>query len=59
MRTIKEELIWLKEWSSHDEVNKALQEWIRNYNEKYLHSTLGYLSPEVFEENYYKQRISS
>jgi putative transposase len=58
MRTIKEELIWLKEWSSHDEVNKALQEWIRNYNEKYLHSTHGYRTPNWMEENYQEQKIA-
>jgi len=58
MRTIKEELIWLKEWSSHDEVNKALQEWVENYNESYLHSTHGYRTPNWVEGNYQELKIA-
>jgi len=58
MRTIKEELIWLKEWSGHDEVNKALQEWIENYNKSYLHSTHGYRTPNWVEENYQELKIA-
>ncbi len=38
----------------------TLFEYIEGYyNRKRLHSTLGYLSPEMFENHYYKQRISS
>ena len=51
-RTMKEELLWLKEWTSPFELVDALGEWIDYYNRKYLHSSLGYMTPEKFEEEY-------
>ncbi len=52
MRTLKEELLWLREWKHVDEMDRALTTWIEYYNESYLHSTLGYKSPNAFEETY-------
>jgi len=51
-RTMKEELIWLREWTSPFELADALGKWIEYYNGKYLHSALGYKSPMKFEEEY-------
>ena len=51
-RTMKEELLWLKEWTSPFDLIDALSNWIAYYNEKYLHSTLGYKSPIKFEKEY-------
>jgi len=45
MRTLKEELIWLREWTSPFELAEALETWIEGYNAEYLHSALGYRSP--------------
>lgn len=55
MRTIKEELIWLREWSSSEELTKALKDWAMNYNSEYLHSTLNYRSPLEAERSYYNR----
>jgi transposase InsO family protein len=52
MRTLKEELLWLREWNSSAEVIAALDIWIESYNRGYLHSALSYRSPEKFEEDY-------
>lgn len=52
MRTIKEELLWIREWSSAAELKDELAEWFREYNTNYLHSTLGYRTPERFEAEY-------
>lgn len=52
MRTLKEELIWLREWSSVNEVTTELDKWIKNYNETYLHSALGYRTPNRAEKAY-------
>jgi transposase InsO family protein len=52
-RTMKEELLWLREWRSPFELTEALAKWIEDYNRSYLHSSLGYKSPEKFEEKYY------
>ena len=58
MRTLKEELIWLKEWSSHHEVEEAIKSWIKSYNESYLHSVHGYCSPVWAEQNYKKREAA-
>ena len=39
MRTLKEELLWLREWPGEREIKIALDRWIEEYNESYLHST--------------------
>jgi len=51
-RTMKEELLWLHEWTSPFELAGALSSWITNYNQSYLHSSLGYKSPNQFEEEH-------
>ena len=48
-RTLKEELVWLREWTSPDVFFQAFDRWIVEYNNSYLHSALGYRSPEAFE----------
>jgi putative transposase len=53
MRTLKEECLWLKEWTCPFTLITALEAWITTYNEHYLHSALGYKSPGQFERDYY------
>ena len=55
MRTLKEELLWLHDWHSEEEVSEAIRKWIVEYNSDYPHSALGYRSPEQFERAYYEQ----
>jgi len=52
MRTLKEELLWLREWPNSTQLTEELDRWIEYYNESYLHSTLGYSPPNQAEENY-------
>jgi transposase InsO family protein len=49
MRTIKEGLVWTNEWRNQEEIAKASSVWVETYNNEYLHSSLGYLSPCAFE----------
>ena len=49
---IKEELLWLREWRDPYEVSAAVSNWIEQYNESYLHSALGYGTPNQVEETY-------
>jgi len=52
MRTMKEELLWINEWTSHSELVAALDRWIHFYNHQYLHSALGYKPPITAELNF-------
>jgi transposase InsO family protein len=54
IRTMKEELFWLREWKGEAELNKGLDKWVDYYNRNYLHSALGYRSPIQVEEDYCK-----
>lgn len=48
-RTIKEELLWINEFETPMEAKRRIEEWIDWFNREYIHSTLGYLSPNDFE----------
>lgn len=53
VRTLKEELLWLREWTSPFELAEALESWIeRDYNQNYLHSSLGYRTPAQAEQDW-------
>jgi len=52
IRTMKEELLWLREWHSPSELTTALNTWVEQYNESYLHSALGYRPPNQAEMEY-------
>jgi len=57
-RTMKEELLWLREWTSPFDLVDALKDWVNYYNHRYLHSALGYKSPIRFEEEYQKSQFT-
>ncbi len=57
-RTMKEELLWLREWTSPFVLADALSSWIKYYNRSYLHSALGYKSPMQFEEEYQNSQVT-
>jgi transposase InsO family protein len=52
MRTLKEELLWLREWTSALDLERALAAWVDWYNMRYLHSALGYRTPCQVEQQY-------
>ena len=54
MRTFKEEVIYTNDFTSLDEAVLAIENWISFYNNQYPHSSLGYMSPKAFEQNYYQ-----
>ena len=53
IRTLKEEGLWLQEWTCPFALVSALAAWIDDYNAQYLHSALGYTPPRQFEREYY------
>ena len=52
IRTLKEECLWLREWRSPFEVGDALAWGFESINVSYLHSSLGYRTPESFEQQW-------
>jgi transposase InsO family protein len=53
-RTLKEELLWLREWTSPFDLAEQLKNWVDYYNDRYLHSALSYKAPNQFEKEYNK-----
>jgi putative transposase len=52
IRTLKEECLWLQEWTCPLKLMHALKDWLAHDNEHDLHSALGYQSPRPFERDY-------
>jgi hypothetical protein len=48
-RTLQEELVWLRKWTSPAAFFAALERWLANYKASCLHSALGYRAPNVAE----------
>lgn len=57
MKTLKSEEVYLQQYRDQDEARTSIQHFIEEvYNQKRLHSSLGYLSPDSFER---QQRTDS
>jgi len=51
IKTLKDEEVYLWEYRTIEDVQRRIPHFIRDvYNEKRLHSSLGYLPPNEFEE---------
>ena len=55
LRTLKEALVWRHEWTSPAVFCDARERWIAGDNQGYLHSALGYRSPEAFEAEHFNR----
>lgn len=52
MKTLKQEEIYCNRYRDFDDLSAHLEEFIENYyNQRRLHSALGYRTPEEFEQN--------
>jgi putative transposase len=58
IRTMKEELFWLREWENERELGLELDKWVEYYNRNYLHSAHGYRTPIQAEDEYLKNNSS-
>jgi transposase InsO family protein len=57
IRTIKEEEVYLSDYQSFEEANERIGEFIESvYNQKRIHSSLGYLTPSEFEEQWQEEQ---
>jgi transposase InsO family protein len=49
--SLEKELVHRRSWSGRREARSAIFEWIEGwYNRRRLHSTLGYLAPNNYEQ---------
>ena len=48
MRTIKEDLVWVREWDSSFAFERAFKNWVEAYNSDFPHMSLGYQTPQQF-----------
>ena len=48
IRTMKEEVIWLRDWDSADELREALLAWQVRYNTRRPHQALGWKPPAEY-----------
>jgi putative transposase len=55
IRTIKEELVWLQDWDSADELRLACASWLDHYHHHRPHQALGWLTPAEYRAS----RLSS
>jgi len=52
IRTMKEDLIWIREFKNIFDFKSALKTWTHSYNEEYPHSSIGYYTPCEYERWY-------
>jgi putative transposase len=45
---MKEELVWLQDWESADELRVAIARWLDGYNHRRPHQALGWLTPAEY-----------
>jgi len=48
IRTLKEEVIWLRDWERVDEVRAAMVAWVQRYNHERPHQSLDYATPAEY-----------
>ena len=55
IRTLKEDLIWPREWSGYQQLENALKRWVKNYNEDFPYSSIDYLKPAQYKQKHLTQ----
>ena len=53
IRTLKEQLLWVRTFETVEELRHALLEWAELYNERWMIQRHGYISPAQRRREYY------
>jgi putative transposase len=48
IRTMKEEVIWLRDWNTAAELREALTTWLVKYHTRRAHQSLGWMTPSEY-----------
>jgi putative transposase len=57
IRTMKEEVVWLRDWQTADELREALERWVVLYNVRRPHQALGWKTPSEYRADKLPARI--
>ena len=49
-KTIKNEEVWINEYETFEQAYEGIAIFAKKYNEKRLHSSIGYVPPNEFEQ---------
>ncbi len=49
-KTVKNEEVWLNEYETFDQAYEYIARFVKKYNEKRLHSSIGYVPPNEYEQ---------
>ena len=52
IRTLKEDFVWTREFSSPFEFVENFKEWVEDYNNDYPHSSLNYSTPSEYKKEH-------
>ena len=58
-RTLKEDLVWPRDWFGFQQLHAALTHWFRAYNHDFPHSSLHHLTPSQYEANHQQKLTAS
>ena len=58
-RTLKREYIWAREFASHQDAEMAIEDAFVDYNQRRIHSSLGYLTPFEYLEAWKKGVVTA
>jgi putative transposase len=58
IRTLKEEVIWLRDWDTVDQVRQAVTAWVERYNNKRPHQALDYKTPAEYRAERLAQPVT-
>jgi transposase InsO family protein len=59
IRTLKEQLLWIRRFKNVEELRKALQEFRRIYNEQWMVQRHRFLSPNRIQEEYLANQMAA
>jgi transposase InsO family protein len=48
IRTMKEEVIWLRDWNTAAELREAINAWLVKYHTRRAHQSLGWMTPSEY-----------
>jgi transposase InsO family protein len=58
-KTLKNEEVEIQDYASLDQARRSIGAYIARYNQRRMHSSLGYLSPEQYEAAHHKNKIAT